>query len=285
MALPALTRERALASPHAHSLVQLEHGHVHFELGGPEGGPPLVLVHGLTSPMCVWDPVVDALADLGHRVLRYDLYGRGLSARPEGVRYGLRLFEDQLDQLLTACAIGPACTLVAFSWGCGVAASFAVRHPSRVAGLVLLAPGGLRGSHHDGSLAALRAPLLGDLIAATVGMRGLRQDLRRCFVDPDAHPWFAERFEEQLGFRGYREAFLSTLRHCPRDFEAAYAQLGRSALPVRLLWGERDAKVPFACHERFLELVPRATLHPLGPVGHAAQVEAPAAFVRAALGG
>lgn len=284
MSLPELTAERAAASPHAHEFAALDRGHVHYELSGPTSGQTIVLVHGLTSPMFVWDRIVDGLRARSHRVLRYDLYGRGLSARPR-VAYEPQLFQAQLRDLLARLEIDQPVTLVGFSWGCGVAARFAVMAPGQVRRLVLLAPGGLPGARYDGSMTMLRTPGLGELITATVGLRGLRRDVRRCFVAPERQGWFGDRFEEQLAYDGYARAFLSTLRSFPATLEEVYGDLGRSEVPTRVLWGTRDAKVPFEGHRRFMELVPGAELVELGPVGHAAQIEAPEAFVEAVLRG
>src|SRR5262245_7347193 len=53
-------------------LVQLRDGAVHHELAGPEAGARVVLIHGVSGPMAVWDRAVPALTGAGLRVLRYD---------------------------------------------------------------------------------------------------------------------------------------------------------------------------------------------------------------------
>src|SRR6478736_8344365 len=59
--------------------IKLKHGFVHYELAGPEDGELVVLVHGAGSGYYAWNKNYQAIADAGYRVLRYDLYGRGLS--------------------------------------------------------------------------------------------------------------------------------------------------------------------------------------------------------------
>ena len=39
-------------------------------------GPLVVLVHGLSVPYYIWDSTAASLAAAGHRVIRYDEYGR-----------------------------------------------------------------------------------------------------------------------------------------------------------------------------------------------------------------
>lgn len=55
---------------------KLSDGTVAYELTGPESGELVVLVHGVSGPMMVWDKTVPALNAAGFRTLRFDLYGR-----------------------------------------------------------------------------------------------------------------------------------------------------------------------------------------------------------------
>jgi pimeloyl-ACP methyl ester carboxylesterase len=57
--------------------IQLSDGFTHYELDGPEEGDVIVLVHGFSTPLFIWDPTYEYLLDKGFKVLRYDLYGRG----------------------------------------------------------------------------------------------------------------------------------------------------------------------------------------------------------------
>jgi len=91
----------ARADMTSESFVALSDGVTHYQWGGPERGRKVVFVHGFSSPMFIFDPVFRALTDAGLRVLRYDLYGRGLSDRPRA-RYDADLFDRQLGELLDA---------------------------------------------------------------------------------------------------------------------------------------------------------------------------------------
>src|SRR5438067_7104597 len=64
------------------SFVNLSAGVTHYELGGPAGGTPILLVPGFSTPYNVWDPTYEGLTKAGFRVLRYELFGRGFSDRP-----------------------------------------------------------------------------------------------------------------------------------------------------------------------------------------------------------
>lgn len=104
---------------------------------GLEGGDRslVVAVHGITSSSRFWTLVGDALAG-EVTLVAPDLRGRGDSADLPGP-YGLTAHVDDLAALLDSVGAERA-TLVGHSMGGFVAALMAVRHPTRVAGVVLV---------------------------------------------------------------------------------------------------------------------------------------------------
>jgi len=105
----------------------------------PGSGPAIVAIHGLTSNHTVWYPVADALAG-SHRLIAYDLRGRGDSGKPE---QGYSLAEHCADLLGLLDHLGLARAIVmGHSLGAHIGVRFAAVHPERVAKLVLF-DGGL----------------------------------------------------------------------------------------------------------------------------------------------
>ena len=100
------------------SFIQLSDGYTHYRLEGPVAGPPVVLIHGFSVPLFNWDHTVPDLIQAGFRVLRYDLYGRGLSDRPR-TDYTKELFDRQLRELLAALKITTPVDLVGLSMEIG----------------------------------------------------------------------------------------------------------------------------------------------------------------------
>lgn len=98
------------------------------------GGVPIVLLHPAIGDSRVWDPVLPGLG--GRRMLRYDVRGYGRSAPPTAEFSLLGDLETVLTQLELERVL-----LVGCSMGGGTALSFALAHPERVHGLVLLCPG------------------------------------------------------------------------------------------------------------------------------------------------
>jgi len=102
-------------------------------------GPAIVAIHGLTSNHTVWYPLADILAG-SHRLVAYDLRGRGDSAKPEK---GYSLAEHCGDLLGLLDHFGLERAIVAgHSLGAHIGVRFAAHHPERVAKLVLF-DGGL----------------------------------------------------------------------------------------------------------------------------------------------
>ena len=121
------------------SYLRLSQGVVHYELDGPVHGETLVLVHGFSVPGYIWDNTFRYFTDAGYRVLRFDLYGRGYSDRPD-VAYDGALFVQQLHELVTALELPQPFNLVGLSMGGPIAARYAHEHAPSVRRLALVAP-------------------------------------------------------------------------------------------------------------------------------------------------
>jgi pimeloyl-ACP methyl ester carboxylesterase len=101
----------------------------------------LVLLHGLASQAHIWDLVAPHLSD-SYRVIAIDQRGHGLSDKPDN-GYDWASMTADLDAILKAQGIDRA-VLAGHSWGGNVAVQYAVDHPDRVSGLVLIDGGFLQ---------------------------------------------------------------------------------------------------------------------------------------------
>jgi pimeloyl-ACP methyl ester carboxylesterase len=139
----------------------------HVDVPAPEGAtlPPVVFIHGASSNLKdLLLPLRPRLEGRG-RLIFYDRPGHGWSERAGGLEAQAAILARLLDELGIDRAI-----LVGHSLGGAVAAAFALRFPSRAAGLVFVAPathpwpGGRTSWYYR--LAA--TPLIGRLFAATL---------------------------------------------------------------------------------------------------------------------
>ncbi len=259
---------RALPDPRAApgAMRKLPLGETSLVWQGPRHGPVLVLVHGLSTPSEAWEPLAARLGEAGIRTLRYDLYGRGFSARPAR-RHDARLYLRQLRDLLDAEGVSAPVAVAGYSMGGAIAACFADAHPDRVRGIALIASAGL-GHRLEGFYAlAARVPLLGDalwsLFAGRMLARAARSEAAR------AHPGVAEAMAREAASRGYAPALLSSLRHTlSRPLDSLHARLAARGVPVLAIWGGRDAVIPSASRERLAALHPVARSEEIGKAGH-----------------
>jgi non-heme chloroperoxidase len=90
-------------------------------------GNPVILIHGWPLSSDSWDPVADALANAGHRVIAYDRRGFGRSEQPwDGYDYDS--FADDLADVMEKTGATENVTLVGFSMGGGEVARYMSRH-------------------------------------------------------------------------------------------------------------------------------------------------------------
>lgn len=148
-----------------------------YEVQGPEGGEPVLLVMGLGAQLVVWPQgFVDRLSDAGYRVVRFDNRDVGISSRfdapaptvsqlaaalaaPRRVRppYTLADMADDAAGLLDHLGFERA-HVVGASMGGMIAQELAIRYPSRVATLTsIMSNTGRRGK---GSISPSLLPAL-----------------------------------------------------------------------------------------------------------------------------
>lgn len=103
-----------------------------------EQGSPMVCVHGLTANAFCFQAIADELAR-DHRVIAYDLRGRGDSDKPES-GYSVPIHAADLGQLLDVLGLERV-ALIGHSLGALIALYFAAHNPQRVSRLVLVDAG------------------------------------------------------------------------------------------------------------------------------------------------
>ncbi|MEQ9001212.1 MAG: alpha/beta hydrolase [Coleofasciculus sp. B1-GNL1-01] len=105
-------------------------------------GPTLIFLHGSWSDSSQWLPLIEYLHQEYH-CFALDLLGFGDSETPK-LHYSIQVEVECLFNFIEALHL-PQVYLVGHSLGAWIAASYALRHPEQVQGLVLLAPEGIRG--------------------------------------------------------------------------------------------------------------------------------------------
>jgi pimeloyl-ACP methyl ester carboxylesterase/uncharacterized protein (DUF952 family) len=258
-------------------------------MAGPEGGAPVVLLHGFPETASVWRHQIAALAAAGYRVIAPTLRGYAGSSRPRGLGpYRLDSLVADVPALADALRLGP-CHVVGHDWGGAIAWELAARHPERVRTVTVLnAPradvlrraaltslGQLRRSWY---ILAFMPPLLGEALLARIGPR-------RLFQGTSAPGTFgeAELAEAAAAWAepGAKTAMLAYYR--ANVLPPASAGL-RVKAPALLVWGEADVALGPELIAPTLATCDDARLVRLAGVSHWAPAEAPEAVNAALLG-
>lgn len=266
-------------------------GPVHYvDFGGPEGGPAVVLVHGLGGSHLNWDLLAPLLTPHA-RVLALDLPGFGLS-EPEHRLATVHNNMKVLDRFIREIAGAPV-VLVGNSMGGMISILQAARQPETVSRLVLVdpaVPGPRRALDPLVALnfAVFAVPGVGERFLAlrrrrTTPLTTVRQTLRLCGVDPDSvpSPLIARSValvEQRQDVAGMDRAFLTAARSLllllvdPRRLRRAMDEI---QAPVLLLHGDRDRLVPVAAARDTARLHPGWRYVELAGVGHVPQLQVP----------
>ncbi|MFW9856309.1 MAG: alpha/beta fold hydrolase [Candidatus Thorarchaeota archaeon] len=242
--------------------IELTDGIVHYELAGPLEGKNIVLVHGFSSPMSpVWDNNFTYLTRK-FRVLRYDLFGRGYSDRPN-IQYDVNLYIRQLEELLTRLELTEKrVNLVGLSMGGIICVVFAVTHHERVLKLSLIDPAGC-----ETTAELIPSEDIWKMWDHEVMIEGQREDFHN--TDQKVIDDYLVKYKEQTRFKGFLRAIKSTIEHVPfTKFGAAYRKVGKYDIPVQLIWGKEDRTIPFSSSSAVIKAIPHLQFYPIERAGH-----------------
>jgi pimeloyl-ACP methyl ester carboxylesterase len=226
-----------------------------------------VFVHGFSIPSGVWEKNFYYLSERGYGVLRYDLFGRGLS-RTQARRHTLALYTAQLAELLAALQPPRPAVFVGLSMGASIVNRFRTEQPEAVQGLCLIAP--IVRNAFSGRNVWLRLPGFGEFILRFLARRIIEENISRNIPVGAGDPDFRAEWLAQADNPAFRAALLSSARHLVSKPETyAYRPLGRACL----IWGEADPVVPFRFAEGIRRALGACQFHPLANAGHAAPWE------------
>ena len=249
-------------------LAGLSQGTTHYTWTGPEDGPVIVCVHGLSTPSYVFAATARSLSALGYRVLSYDLYGRGYSDRVRGAQTD-RFFLTQLRDLLEDQDVGGEITLLGFSMGAQIASAYAAEAGRQVDALILVAPAGVAPGDGAAKSTIWRAPLIGWWLTLVFGGVALRRELVEHRSTATVIPNLEDRQATETRMRGFLPAIYSARRHLLT--KSMLTDLERAAFfetPILAVWGTDDPIVPVSAIGYVAEVVPDAHHGQITGAGH-----------------
>jgi pimeloyl-ACP methyl ester carboxylesterase len=244
--------------------IKLSDGTTHYNLEGQDDGEVVVLVHGATVPMWAWDKQVKVLKDAGFKVLRYDMYGRGYSDRPE-VTYDQELYQKQLLELIDKLGLAEQFDLIGDSLGGGTAINFTAQNPKRVRKLVLISP--LINNFKVPSFFCI--PILGEFMARLIGIRVITKRFVSLFENNPESEKYTKLFMEQTTYKGFQQSILSMLRNdAVGDYSDSYQVVGNQKRDILLIWGTEDTEITNQMISDIQSLIPHLKFKPVESVGH-----------------
>ncbi|MFI6536918.1 alpha/beta fold hydrolase [Nonomuraea sp. NPDC050547] len=229
-----------------------------LEVGYIDGGSgvPLVLVHGGESDRTQFATLRTHLG-AGIRAISYDQRDSGITVNPP-VPYTLGDLADDLVALLDALGLQRA-HLLGTSFGGAVAQHVALRHPGRVASLILVAT----------------TPSYAMCVEAVDELLGMTHEDRQnavsgFFLTPEGEADLRTRAAQTLTVR---DPGQSARRHAVARQHEVWDRLGEIAAPTLIVHGTADRLAPYAGAVLMEQRIPDAELRSIEDGRHAITME------------
>lgn len=226
----------------------------------------MVLCHGITATRRYVLHGSKALPRAGYAVTTYDARGHGESdPAPAGEGYGYPQLMEDLERALDAQVSAGRIVLGGHSMGAHTAVSYALKHPQRIAGLVVIGPvyvGTIREEslgYWDGLAAALETGGVDGFVAYIGERQGIDSRWRDSVL----------RFtRERMLLQRQPQALVQALREVPRSRPfGSLTELAALDLPALVIASndEADPGHPFEAAAAYAEALPQARLLSEGP--------------------
>ena len=236
-----------------------------YVVAGPEDGPPILFLHGVTDSSHSWSSTTPFLAD-DYRTYALDQRGHGDSERPL-YGYSMAQYAEDVVAFMDRLGIEQA-TLVGHSMGSFIAHQVASVYPERVSHLVLV-----------GSAAtSVRNEVVTFLWDEIIGLPEFQDPIDPDFIrelqtgpNPIDPVFFEKVLEEsaKVPARVWKAAFRGLLTDDHVDF------LDDVTAPTLIIWGTLDPLFSLADQQALQAALPGATFIAYDGAGHNTQWEQP----------
>jgi pimeloyl-ACP methyl ester carboxylesterase len=222
--------------------VTIDNLRVHYIESGT--GHTVVLIHGNAGSVEDFEfGALDRLSS-NYRVVAIDRPGHGSSDRPTQKTATVEFQAELLHHTLSTLGVVQP-ILVGHSWGAALALVYALKYPSEVSAMVLLAPAAYPDDGGNGLVrAVVRTPIISDLslflARKTVGHRMLRRTLALAFYPEPLSDRYINLVKshwlDQKRLRSYIED-ESTLNDSLKEMSKRYPEIN---IPVVIVTGDKD---------------------------------------------
>jgi pimeloyl-ACP methyl ester carboxylesterase len=249
----------------------------HVRDQGKRDGRTLVLIHGSNASLHTWEPWIKRLGG-ENRIVTLDLPGHGLTgANPKG-DYDYPAFVDVVDRVMAKLGVKHA-VIGGNSMGGGVTWMYALAHPEKVDGLILVDAAGApawQAKKVPIGFRLARMPIINNLMLYITPRSVFESSLHgsvsvQSIVTPEA----VDRYWELNRYPGNRAGTLARFAMVHNNHPANKEQLAQIKAPTLILWGEEDSLIPAGSAKWFAEALPGAVAIIYPRVGHLPMEEAP----------
>ena len=249
---------------------------LHYSDEGNRKAPTLILVHGFAASVHAWRPWVERLS-ADYRLIAIDLPGHGLTETPAGYHASLDGNAALVDALASHLGV-ERFVIAGNSMGGAVSLAYAMKHPERLDGLVLVDAAGWPGERNAGPPPLVFALLNNGFTRALMKLvdpRLLARDgLKAAYVDPAiVNEALVDRYANLAMAEGHRDVLLTQDSRpdtpwTPQSFAAIRT-------PTLVMTGEKDAIIPAENSRAIAAAIPGAYLVTYPEGGHVPMEQLP----------
>ena len=247
---------------------------VHLRDEGPKDAPAIILLHGSNADLHTWQPWVDALK-ARYRVIRFDQVGHGLTGPDPNNDYSVANFVTDINELVDKLGV-QSFVLGGNSMGGGHAVAYALAHPDRVKGLILVDAAGApiaKKSKGNIGFTLARTPVINRIMNYVTPRSMIEQSLRETVsneaIVTDA---MIDRYWELLRYPGNRDATRRRFSGKWNTFSPQ--QMAEIKVPALVIWGEDDRLIPVEAGLWYDKYLPNSRLVVYDGIGHLPHEEA-----------
>ncbi len=261
----------APAGPAAETPVAAFAPRMHTDVRGPEGAPPVLLLHGWGSSAALMEAAGRPLVET-HRVHALDLPGHGRTPAPprlpDGQAWGVPEYAALVALYIRENGLAPV-PIVGHSNGGRIALTMATDDATAglISRLVLVSPSGVTPPRSAGFylrqayVSTLKAPFR--LVPA-----GPLRDRGLAWLRTTLYWRLVSKGDYAAASDAMRETFVKTVNHL------LDGRLGRVRVPTLLVWGDADTAVVRAQMDTLQREIPDAGLLVLPGAGHYGYLDA-----------
>jgi len=236
-------------------------------------GQPVILIHGIAASLNDWQFLMPELTASGFRAFAMDLLGHGDSPKPQDPdAYQFDSIFRHLAAWMANLELDQPAVLIGHSLGGYFSLQYALNHPEKVRGLILVDP-----YFHPGQLSPFLRAINGKPGWAHKIMGWIPHWLVKTFLTSELKPMneYTPQVRQQMA-EDYRKVSPNVIHitHTIRDLNS---ELGRIEHPTLVIWGDNDITLDPNSFPELVKRLPNAQGYQVG-CGHQPHLAKPDVF-------